>query len=174
MRRRADAPRASRGTGRARSPRSGSRLGNISGEVLTAVNSRSTQFLLTMLVVVAVAFGAVGPALAQSDEPVTIRYWQYFFETKVELIDELIAEFEAENPGIKVIHEDFPYEAYEPKVATAIPAGEGPEIANLFYGWLPAWVNAGYLEPLPMSAEEIESEFIPMVKGASMNGQYYG
>lgn len=130
--------------------------------------------MLTVLVVAVMAFGAVAPALAQTGEPVTIRYWQYYFETKVDLIDELIAEFETQNPGIKVIHEDFPYEAYGPKVATAVPAGEGPEIANLFYGWLPAWVNAGYLQPLPFSAEEIERDFIPMVKGASMNGQYYG
>lgn len=130
--------------------------------------------MLTVLIVAVMAFGAVAPSFAQSGEPVTIRYWQYYFQTKIEVIDELIAEFEAQNPGIRVIHEDFPYEAYGPKVATSVPAGEGPEIANLFYGWLPAWVNAGYLMPLPMSAEEIERDFIPMVKAASMNGEYYG
>lgn len=137
------------------------------------MKSRTSQLVLTVLVVAVMAFAAVAPAFAQS-EPVTIRYWQYYFETKVDLIDELIAEFEAENPGVKVIHEDFPYEAYGPKVATAVPAGEGPEIANLFYGWLPAWVNAGYLKPLPMDAADIERDFIPMVEGASMNGEYYG
>ena len=29
------------------------------------------------------------------------------------LIDELIKEFEAENPGIKVVHQNFPYDNYE-------------------------------------------------------------
>lgn len=47
-------------------------------------------------------------------------YWQYFYESKVNLIDELIKEFEAENPGIKVVHQNFPYDNYEQKLAAAI------------------------------------------------------
>ena len=43
-------------------------------------------------------------------EEVVIEYWQYFYESKVNLIDELIKEFEAENPGIKVVHQNFPYD----------------------------------------------------------------
>lgn len=136
--------------------------------------SLGKRWMLSVLLVTAVLAGAALSAAAQAEEPVTIRYWQYYFQTKVELIDELIAEFEAQNPGIRVIHQDFPYEAYGPRVATAIPAGEGPEIANLFYGWLPAWVNAGYLMPLPIPAEEIEAEFVPMVQAAKVDGQYYG
>ena len=136
--------------------------------------SLGKRWMLSVLLVTAVLAGAALSAAAQAQEPVTIRYWQYYFQTKVELIDELIAEFEAQNPGIRVIHQDFPYEAYGPRVATAIPAGEGPEIANLFYGWLPAWVNAGYLMPLPIPAEEIEAEFVPMVQAAKVDGQYYG
>lgn len=46
-------------------------------------------------------------------EEVVIEYWQYFYESKVNLIDELIKEFEAENPGIKVVHQNFPYDNYE-------------------------------------------------------------
>ncbi len=60
-------------------------------------------------------------ALAQ---PVTITYWQYDFKTKVEAVNELIRRFEAQNPGIKVLHQTFPYDAYQQKVATSIPAGQ--------------------------------------------------
>ncbi len=35
------------------------------------------------------------------------------------------------------------------RFAASIPAGEGPDIINLFYGWLPTYVKAGYLAELP-------------------------
>ena len=41
-------------------------------------------------------------------EEVVIEYWQYYYESKVNLIDELIKEFEAANPGIKVVHQNSP------------------------------------------------------------------
>lgn len=138
------------------------------------MNARTPRTFASVLLAVALVLGVAWSAGAQSGEPVTIRYWQYYYETKVTTIDQLIEQFEAENPGIRVIHETFPYEAYGARVAAAVPAGQGPEIANLFYGWLPAWVRAGYLEPLPISAEEIERDFVPMVRAAYMNGEYWG
>jgi multiple sugar transport system substrate-binding protein len=115
--------------------------------------------------------------LSLAAEPVTIVYWQYEFATKVKAIDELIKRFEAENPDIKVIQETFPYAAFAEKVAAAVPAGVGPHVVTLYYGWLPAWQRAGYLQPLPeewFPAQEIESEFAPLVQAAKMNGQYWG
>lgn len=114
-----------------------------------------------------------GIALAQ----VTITYWQYEFASKVATIDQLIEQFEAENPGIRVRHQTFPYEAFVQQVATALPAGQGPDVVNLFYGWLPAWQQAGYLQPLPEDAfpvEQLEAEFVPMIQAGKINGQYYG
>ncbi|MFO7255412.1 MULTISPECIES: extracellular solute-binding protein [Limnochorda] len=133
-----------------------------------------TRSLVTVFLALALVWALAGWAGAQSGEPITIRYWQYYYETKVKAIDQLIEQFEAENPGIRVIHETFPYEAYGARVAAAVPAGQGPEVVNLFYGWLPAWVRAGYLEPLPIDAAEIEREFVPMVRAAFMNGEYWG
>ena len=31
----------------------------------------------------------------------------------------------------------------------SVPAGVGPDVATLFYGWQPAWIEADYLVPLP-------------------------
>lgn len=110
-------------------------------------------------------------------QPVTIVYWQYEFATKVQAINELIALFEAQNPDIKVVHETFPYAAYVEKVAAAVSAGTGPHVVNLYYGWLPAWQRAGYLQPLPEDAfppDEIEAEFAPLVKAAKLEGKYWG
>ncbi len=111
-----------------------------------------------------------------SQETVTIEYWQYYYESKVKLMDELIKEFEAQNPGIKVKHVHYPYEQYNEKVAASVAAGKGPDVINLYYGWLPLYVDSGFLQPLPADAfpaEEIEKEFLPIVRAAKLDGKYY-
>lgn len=62
--------------------------------------------------------------LASGAQTVTITYWQYYYESKVKLMDELIKKFESANPGIKVEQVTFPYESYNQKVAASIPAGK--------------------------------------------------
>lgn len=129
--------------------------------------------LLALLIVLATV---LVPFAAVAEEPVTIKYWQYFYESKVDLMDALIAEFEAANPNIKVEHETFPYDSYQEKLAAAIAAGEGPEIVNLFYGWVPKYVKSGVLQELPagsFSAETIEAEFAPTVQINKFDGKYY-
>lgn len=106
-----------------------------------------------------------------------ITYWQYFYQTKKESIDVLIKEFEKQNPDIDVEHVTFPYENYNQKIATSIPAGIGPDVLTLYYGWLPKYVDSGYLQPLPatdFTKEYIDSNFYSFV-GEAMNygGEYY-
>lgn len=118
-------------------------------------------------------FGMVRPAAAQTVE---ITYWQYFLKEKEEAVNQLIAEFEKKNPGIKVKHETFPYANYGTKVAASVPAGVGPDVINLFYGWLPQYLKGGYLQPLPESAfpaAKIEAEYFDLVKAAKVDGKYY-
>ncbi|NNG04791.1 MAG: extracellular solute-binding protein [Inquilinus sp.] len=116
-------------------------------------------------------FGSPGAARA-----VEIEYWQYFFQGRVDAIDALIEKFEAENPGITVRHTHFPYADYRTKVAAAVPAGEGPDVVQLFYGWLNDYIEADLLQPLPtdmFDPAEIESEYFPMVEAMKIEGQYY-
>ncbi|HET6485619.1 MAG TPA: extracellular solute-binding protein [Spirochaetia bacterium] len=123
----------------------------------------------------AVALSLTGAIAAQAD--VTITYWQYFYESKVNLMNDLIQKFEAQNPGITVEQVTFPYESYQQKVAAAIPAGEGPDVINLFYGWLPLWVKSGYLQALPafdFSSAYFARSFYPFVApSVNIGGQNY-
>lgn len=131
---------------------------------------------LCLVLVLALLLPLMAVPAAQAEDVVTIEYWQYYFESKVALIDELIAQFEAENPGIKVVHQHFPYDSFQEKIATSVAAGEGPDIVNLFYGWVPKYVKSGVLQPLPagsFSPETIEAEFAPMVSINKFDGVYY-
>jgi multiple sugar transport system substrate-binding protein len=121
------------------------------------------------------ASGAIFALSAGSSWAVEIEYWQYFFEARVNAIDTLIEKFEAENPDITVKQTTFPYADYRTKVAAAIPAGEGPDVVQLFYGWLNDYVEAELITPLPADMfppEMIEEEFFPMVQAMKRDGQY--
>lgn len=119
---------------------------------------------------------SASPSAAASGKKVSIEYWQYEFPAKVELIDELIKQFEEKHPNIDVKQTNFPYDQYNQKVATLVPAGKGPDVINLYYGWLPKYVSSGYLQPLPeeaFPAADIEKEYFPFVQTAKLGGKYY-
>lgn len=132
----------------------------------------------TFLVLVALLSLLVSAsAVAQEDEVIQIEYWQYNFGARVDAMNMLIEQFEAENPDIDVIHNsDIVYDNFRDEIAAAAPAGVGPDVVTLFYGWIPAFVDAGYLVPLPepFTEDYINENFVPMVAGsASFEGQYW-
>lgn len=107
---------------------------------------------------------------------VEIEYWQYEFASKTALVNELIPEFEAANPGITVKHVNFPYEDFIQQVAAAVQAGEGPDVLNVYFGWIPAYVQQQFLVPLNpewFPHETIESEFFPTIAAAKVLDDYY-
>jgi len=127
----------------------------------------------TLAIAALAAALSIGSTVARAE--VEIEYWQYFFEARVTAMDKLIENFQAANPGITVKTNHFPYADYRTKVAAAIPAGEGPDVVQLFYGWLNDYVDAELIQPLPVDAfppETIDKEFFPMVQAMKRDGQY--
>jgi multiple sugar transport system substrate-binding protein len=123
---------------------------------------------------IAMSIGAIVGAKAQAVE---IEYWQYVFDARIKAMNELIKRFEAANPGIKVKHTTFPYADYQTKIAAAVPAGQGPDVVQLYYGWLDNFVGAKFIQPLPRDAfphDVIEKEFYPIVQTMKRDGEYYG
>lgn len=116
-------------------------------------------------------------AAAPAEGVVEIEYWQYNFADRITVMDELIAQFEAENPGIKVIHNsEIPYDQYRDTIAARVPAGVGPDVVTLFYAWQPTWVDQGYIVPLPADqfpADEIAATFSPLVSASFQDGELY-
>ncbi len=113
---------------------------------------------------------------ASAAHAVEIEYWQYFFDARVTAMEKLIANFEASNPDITVKMTTFPYADYRTKVAAAIPAGEGPDVVQLFYGWLNDYVEAQLIQPLPadvFAPAQIEADFFPMVQAMRAGDNYW-
>jgi len=122
--------------------------------------------------VAGISFLAMGSAQA-----VEIEYWQYVFDTRVKAMDQLIEKFEEANPDITVKHVTFPYADYQTRVVASKVAGQGPDVVQLFYGWLDNFVAGGLIKPLDPAVfptEKIESEFFPIVSAMKRGDSYYG
>lgn len=110
-------------------------------------------------------------------QAVEIEYWQYAYETRVTAMDQLIAKFEAANPDITVKQTTFPYDDYQTRVIAAKAAGQGPDVLQLFYGWLDKFQGGGVLQPLSPTAfphDAIEADFFPIVTAMKRGDDYYG
>ena len=91
------------------------------------------------------AFGLAGGAVAQGDE-VTVRMW--FNGTPAahgEVLERLIPEFEAANPGIKVDWELTAWGAYQQQIATAAAGGTLPDIVFAFSNVVAGLADRGIL-----------------------------
>ena len=119
-----------------------------------------------------ISFLALGSAQA-----VEIEYWQYVFDSRVKAMDQLIEKFEAANPDITVKHTTFPYADDQTRVVAAKVAGQGPDVVQLFYGWLDQFVNGGLIQPLDPAVfphDAIEADFFPIVSAMKRGEDYYG
>lgn len=114
---------------------------------------------------------------ARAAAPVEIHYWQYYFGERVKAMDTLIAEFHKANPAIRVIQTTFPYAQYRTKIAAAVPAGQGPDVFQVYYGWLRDYRRAKLIQPLPTAEfppAMIDREFFPIVSMMKHDGAYWG
>ncbi len=154
---------------------------------------RKSSLVIGLLVILSLLLGAcAAPAAAPAEQPaeapaeaaapaagetVEIEYWQYNFDVRIDAMNQLIEQFEAENPNIKVIHNsDVPYDDFRNKIAASVPAGVGPDVATLFYGWQSAWIDAGYLVPLPedvFAPDMVADQFSPLAQAGYVEGELY-
>ena len=146
------------------------------------VTKKSLKFIVLWGILTACLLLGIVPA--QAEDVIVIEYWQPSlpnFKPRVDGIEILIAEFEQLHPDIQVVHRyDLPSAAnnnlYEPEVGLALRDGEGPDVVTLFNGWMPAWISAGYLIPLPeeyYSDEYIEATYYPIVSSSRYDGRYW-
>jgi multiple sugar transport system substrate-binding protein len=125
-----------------------------------------------------------GPFLtrrASAQEPVTIEFWNPEVEDYfLKVLGEVIVDFEAANPGIKINLVNVPWGDIYPKFVAAVESGNVPDIAmaNVVYG---GSLNLlGALEPVDDIVEQLGGEeefFAPsaasFVQMNKRNGSFY-
>ncbi len=107
----------------------------------------------------------------------TVRFW-YHFDNADNPMDELVATFEAENPGIKIDAENVPWNSYYDQLYTSIVGGNAPDAAMVKLFAQPRLIELGALHPIDDDianwdgAANIEDGLIDLVKGGD-GTQYY-
>ena len=96
--------------------------------------------------VAALVAGLVLAGCARKEEGTTVRFWAMGREAEV--VAELIHEFEAENPGIRVDVQNIPWTAAHEKLLTAFAADGLPDVCQLGNTWIPEFAELDTLEPL--------------------------
>ena len=112
-----------------------------------------------------------------STDVITLEYWQVDFTGWDTSILKVIEEFEAQYPNIKVNYTPISYDEINEKIAVMVPVGEGPDLVNPYFGWVPLWVKSGFLAPLPedmFPKDLIEETYLPAVDAMYVDGQLYG
>ncbi|QUH31631.1 extracellular solute-binding protein [Vallitalea guaymasensis] len=112
----------------------------------------------------------------QSDDMIEISFWHLWPEgtgAQSEAVSKVIADFEAENPNIKIIADATENETYKTKIKTAIAAGEAPD---LFFSWGAGWsksfVESGMVLPLDDYIHDGTTD--KLIGGALTNFTYDG
>lgn len=83
-----------------------------------------------------------GNSVTQPDKKVTLKLWHIWAadsETQKKPFEKIIADFQNENPNIKLEVEAYENETYKTKIKTAIAVNEAPDI---FFSW-----GAGFAKP---------------------------
>jgi len=140
--------------------------------------SRSRLFSLSLFLLLALA-GALGALSGRAQEPVTLLVWDKFTDD-AETVDQIVANFMAENPHITVIREVFETDQMRDIVNTAIASGTGPDV--IYYdagpGYAGLLADAGLLLPLTDYAVEYgwTERITPTsaVEGSTLDGVFYG
>ena len=79
-------------------------------------------------------------------EHTTLRFWA--FGREGEVLQELMPEFERQNPGIRVRVQQIPWTAAHEKLLTAYVGNATPDLAQVGNTWIPEFAALGALEPL--------------------------
>jgi len=130
---------------------------------------RLSAVLLILLVVASLLFSA---------EQINLRFpnWMFTEPGVKEWFYDGIAEFESQNPGIKVIPVVIPPGNYEDKLITEIAAGIIPDVFPVFTNMMPKLINLGILEPLDkwLNQTDWKDDLIKLQNAAIKDGVTYG
>lgn len=112
----------------------------------------------------ALALTTLTTGLASAQTELSLWYHGAGNHVEGELINGIIADFNASQSDYKVSIEEFPQESYNDSVEAAALAGNLPCIIDVDGPVMPRWAWAGYMQPLPIDESKIES-FLAGTKG---------
>ena len=112
---------------------------------------------------------------AASGDKMTLGLWTHSAGNPNELavIEQWVATFNAQSDKYEVVIESFPQESYNDSVAAASVAGSLPCIIDLDGPTVPNFAWSGYIQPLPLTEDDIAEIGLLDSAVGRYNGQVY-
>jgi arabinogalactan oligomer/maltooligosaccharide transport system permease protein len=123
--------------------------------------------LATLLCLVWVLAGANARAEAQ------LVVWHAYREAEERALDQLLARFRAQNPGVTVESLAIPFEAYASKLEAAIPHGHGPDVFIDAHERLGDYRARGLVAPIDPALLEPGAFDAAALDAVSLDGKPY-
>ena len=141
---------------------------------------RFAQGLAATPLVLGAALRGARPSRAQ--DQVEVKFWTHTHPPMVELNEQLIAQFEAQNPDIKVSYEIIPNVQFGEKMLSSMGTGTGPDVINMDDNQMRSiYVPRGLVQevdPVALgfgSLDDLEAAYNPgAFEGAMVDGKIYG
>lgn len=106
----------------------------------------------------------------QSADDNVIRFWQFW---DIGVIQPLVAEFERQNPGIRVEIEQLTWATGLEKIQASLASGTQPDVCELGSTWVPRFSYEGVLEDVTPVYEAQRDSFL-MWESGLWEGRAYG
>jgi multiple sugar transport system substrate-binding protein len=107
-----------------------------------------------------------------------VEFWHTMSDAEVGALEEVVAAFEAEHPGITIEATRFAYNDFKSALLTSLAGGEAPETARLDIIWVPEFADLGALvaldEAMPDFEEIAAATFPGPLATNAWAGHYYG
>jgi len=108
------------------------------------------------------------------EEKTTITWWQFWTDSRARpVIQELVATFEAANPGVHVDVVDLTWAEGHQKIVVAFATGTAPDVLELGSDWVAEFAHQGLLLDLTAEAERQRDQFA-MWAPVTYEGRLYG
>ena len=152
------------------------------------MKNRSSFVLLSVLIVMNLLLGACANAApteapaaateAPAAEAVTIKYWHTMSDPESVKLEEVIATFEAANPGITVEATRYAWGDLKTALLTAIAGGDVPDTVRMDIAWVSEFASQGALMQLDGNMADFDAIAASVFPGPlatnKWDGHYYG
>jgi putative chitobiose transport system substrate-binding protein len=130
-----------------------------------------------MVAVLPMGLVSCGYFAGARDDRSVVEFWTMQLQPQyTDYFDRLIAQFERENPKVRVDWVDVPWAGMESKILTAVAAKTAPDVVNLNPGFASQLASKGaWLDLSDRVPREVQQQYLPKIWNASsIDGRTFG
>lgn len=87
---------------------------------------------------------------------VQLLYWTHQYDPAITVNEQLIEQYQQENPNVEITYDYTPHGNYEQKLFTALAGGSGPDVFWAGDWLVPQFVDTGSIAPVDFSAYDVD------------------